>query len=91
MRLRPMSFADIFTGHFHLKTEDILSPLYILWGAEGQVLTRFGRSTDVVFDLHGAHAGEMRTYVLQVQVTDMKRCIISGLFIQIHVKHDHLL
>lgn len=79
------------TGHFHLKTEDILSPLYILWGAEGQVLTRFGRSTDVVFDLHGAHAGEMRTYLLQVQVTDMKRCIISGLFIQIHVKHDHLL
>jgi hypothetical protein len=79
------------TGHFQLKKQDILSPLYILWGAEGQVLTRYGRSTDVVFDLHGAHAGEMRTYLLQVQVTDMKRCIISGLFIQIHVIHDHLL
>jgi len=79
------------TGHFQLKRQDILSPLYILWCAEGQVLTRYGRSTDVVFDLHGAHAGEMRTYLLQVQVTDMKRCIISGLFIQIHVIHDHLL
>ena len=79
------------TGHFQLKRQDILSPLYILWEAEGQVLTRYGRSTDVVFDLHGAHAGEMRTYVLQVQVTDMKRWIMSELFIQIHVKHDHLL
>ena len=79
------------TGHFQLKRQDILSPLYILWSAEGQVLTRYGRSTDFVFDLHGAQAGEMRTYLLQVQVTDMKRCIISGLFIQIHVIHDHLL
>ena len=79
------------TGHFRLKKQDILSPLYILWGAEGQVLTRYGRSTDVVFDLHGAHAGEMRTYLVQVQVTDMKRCIISGLFIQIHVINDPLL
>jgi len=79
------------TGHFQLKRQHMLSPLYILWSAEGQVLTRYGRSTDVVFDLHGAQAGEMRTYLLQVQVTDMKRCIISGLFIQIHVIHDHLL
>jgi len=79
------------TGHFKLKTQDILSPLYILWSAEGQVLTRYRRSTDVVFDLHGAHVGEMRTYLLQVQVTDMKRCIISGMFIQIHMIHDHLL
>jgi hypothetical protein len=79
------------TGHFQLKTQVLQSPLYILWGAEGQVLTRYGRSTDVVFDLHGAHAGEMRTYLLQVQMTDMKRCIISGLFIQIHVIHDNLL
>lgn len=79
------------TGHFLLKTQDIQWRLYILWGAEGQVLTRYGRSTDVVFDLHGAHAGEMRTYLLQVQMTDRKRCIIRGLFIQIHVMHDHLL
>ena len=79
------------TGHFQLKAEDTQSPLSILWGAEGQVLTRYGRSTDVVFDLHGAHAGEVRTYPLQVQMTDRKRCIISGLFIQIHVMHDHLL
>ena len=34
---------------------------------------------------------QSQTYLLQVQVTDMKRCIISGLFIQIHVMHDHLL
>jgi hypothetical protein len=30
------------TGHFQLKAQDILSPLYILWSAEGQVLTRYG-------------------------------------------------
>ena len=79
------------TGHFQLKTQVLQSPLYILWGAEGQVLTPYGRSTDVVFDLHGAYAGEMRTYLLQVQITNMKRCIISGLFIQIHVISDALL
>ena len=58
---------------------------------KGRSSDAIGKFTDVVFDLHGAHAGEMRMYLLQVQVTGMKRCIINGLFIQIHVKHDHLL
>jgi hypothetical protein len=69
-------------GHYSIETAGMREPLYTLWYAEGQVLSRQARSTNIAFDVRGARAGETRTYVVAVQVVQ------SGVFIQIVVTGD---
>jgi hypothetical protein len=70
------------TGHYCIETAGMGEPLYMLWHAAGQVLSRQARSTSITFDVRGARAGETRTYVVAVQVVQ------SGVFIQIVVTGD---
>ncbi len=77
-------------GSYRVDTEDIQEPLEVLWGAEGQVQSRQARATDITFEMPGARAGQTWTYLVQVQVTDRWRSIISGVFVQILVTRDDL-
>ncbi|MEO8971149.1 MAG: hypothetical protein ABI406_06045 [Ktedonobacteraceae bacterium] len=62
-------------------------PRQIIWSAEGRVLTDKAMSADIEFDLHGARAGQIWTYVVTAQVTggDDYNCIVCGVFVQILV------
>jgi hypothetical protein len=77
------------TGHFKIETEAIRKPQQVIWNAEGRVITGGATSTDIEFDVCGARAGQTRTYLVTVQVmrseSDGHCCIISGVFVQIHV------
>jgi hypothetical protein len=66
-------------------------PLQVLWGAEGQVGSRQARATEIAFEMSGARAGQMRIYPVQVQVTDRRRSIVTGIFVQIRVTPDTFL
>ena len=74
-------------GHYSIEPTGLQEPLYALWYAEGRVLHRQAHSTTIAFDLHGARAGETRTYLVAAQVTESpeRRCIVSGVFVQILV------
>jgi hypothetical protein len=79
------------TGHYRIETAGMRKPLYTLWLAEGQVLSRQARSTGVAFDVRGARAGETRTYLVAVQVVEsgaQGRVVQSGVFVQVVVTGD---
>ena len=74
-------------GRYSIESTGIQEPLHTLWYAEGRVLYRQEHSTTIAFDMHGARAGETRTYLVAAQVTESpeQRCIVSGVFVQILV------
>jgi hypothetical protein len=79
------------TGHYSVQMTAMQEPVYTLWHAEGQVLHRQGRSTCVVFDMHGARAGETRIYLVAVQVAEcgaQGRVVLSGVFVRVVVTGD---
>ena len=79
------------TGHYRIETAGMQEPLYTLWHAEGQVLSRQARSTNIAFDVCGAQAGETRTYLVAVQVAEsgaQGRVVLSGVFVQVVVIRD---
>ena len=79
------------TGHYSFETAGMQEPLYTLWQAEGQVLSRQARSTSIAFDMHGARAGETRTYLVAVQVAESGvwgQVVQSGMFVQVVVTGD---
>ena len=73
------------TGSYHIQTEGMQEPLLVLWGAEGQVLSRQARATAITFDIVGMRAGQQVIASVQVQVTDRRMSIVSGVFVQILV------
>lgn len=78
-------------GRYSIEMAGMREPLYTLWHAEGQVLCRNARSTDIAFDMRGARVGETRTYLVAVQVTErgvQGRVVQSGVFVQIVVTGD---
>ena len=81
------------TGRYSIETAGMQEPLYTLWHAEGQVLCRQARSTGITFDVRGARAGETRTYLVAVQVTESGvkgQVVLSGMFVQVVVTGDDL-
>ena len=81
----------LITGHYSLETAGMREPLYTLWHAEGQVLSRQAGSTRVAFDMRGARAGETRNYLVAVQVVEsgvQGRVVQSGVFVQVVVTRD---
>lgn len=78
-------------GNYRIEIQEMQEPLQVLWGAEGQVGSRQARETEIVFEMSGARAGQMCIYPVQVQVTDRRRCIVTGIFVQILVIPDTLL
>ena len=79
------------TGHYCIETTGMQEPLYALWHAEGDVLSRLARSTSIDFDMRGAGAGEIRTYLVAVQVAEsglQGRVVLSGMFVQVFVTGD---
>ncbi len=79
------------TGHYSIQTTGMQEPLYTLWYAEGQALSRHARSTSIAFDLRGARAGEMQTYLVAVQVVESDeqgRVVLSGVLVQVAVTGD---
>jgi hypothetical protein len=78
-------------GHYSIETAGMREPLYTLWHAEGQVLSRLARSTTIAFDVQGAQAGERRTYLVAVQVVEsgvQGRVVQSGVFVEVVVTRD---
>jgi len=80
-------------GSYSIETVGMQEPLHILWYAEGQVLSRQARSTDIVFDLPGTRAGQPCIYLVAVQVTErgvQGRVVLSGTFVHIFVTSSDL-
>ncbi len=77
-------------GSYRIDAEDLQEPLQVLWGAEGQMQSRQARATDITFEMPGVRVGQTWTYLVQVQVTDRWRSIVSGVFVQILVTRDGL-
>lgn len=75
-------------GYYRIESTGLQAPLYALWYAEGRVLHRSTLTTRILFDLRGARAGETRTFLVGVQVTEgnERRSIVSGVFVQILVR-----
>ncbi len=89
----PEAALHPITGRYSIETAGMQEPLYTLWHAEGQVLCRQARSTDITFDVRGARAGETRTYLVAVQVTEsgvQGQVVLSGMFVQVVVTSDDL-
>jgi hypothetical protein len=78
-------------GSYRIEIREMQEPLQVLWGAGGQVQSRRAKATDITFEMSGARAGQMRIYPVQVQVTDRRRCIVTGVFVQILVTPDTFL
>lgn len=79
------------TGHYRIETAGMREPLFILWLAEGRVLSREARSTNIAFDARGARAGETRIYVVAAQVVEsglQGRVVLSGTFVRVVVTGD---
>jgi hypothetical protein len=72
-------------GHYSIETRDMQEPLQVCWGAEGQVLNRQTRATDIAFAIPQAQAGQRWIYTVQAQVTDQRTSIVIGVFVQILV------
>jgi hypothetical protein len=78
-------------GRYSIETGGMQEPLHVLWHAEGQVFCRQARVTDIEFDLRGAWAGQMRLYLVAVQVVERGmhgRVVQSGAFVHISVTSD---
>jgi len=75
-------------GSYSIEIEEMREPLQVSWGAEGQVRSRQARATEIAFDLPGARAGQTWIYAVQAQVTDRRRSIVTGVFVQIFVTPD---
>src|SRR2546421_8273410 len=78
------------TGHYSIETHKMQEPLQVCWGAEGQVRNRQERATDIAFEMPQAQAGQQWIYSVQVQVTDQRTSIVTGVFVQILVTADTL-
>lgn len=78
------------TGHYSIETREMQEPLQVCWGAEGQVLNRQARATDIAFEMPKAQAGQRWTYLVQAQVTDRRTSIVTGVFVQILVTTNSL-
>jgi len=78
------------TGRYRIETQKMQEPLYVYWGAEGQVRNRQARATDIAFEMPQARAGESWIYTVQAQVTDRRTSIVTGVFVQIFVTADPL-
>jgi hypothetical protein len=76
------------TGSYCIETREMQEPLLVLWSAEGQVLSRQARATDITFEMRGTRAGQTLIYPVQVQVTDRWTSVVSGVFVQILVTAD---
>ena len=84
----PEAALHPITGHYSIETAGMREPLYALWLAEGEVLTRQAHSTDIAFDVRGARAGETRLYLVAAQVVEsgvQGRVVQSGVFVQVAV------
>ena len=75
-------------GSYSIETREMQEPLLLVWGGEGQVLNRRARTTDIAFEMSGAQVGQTWIYPVQVQVTDRRTCIVTGVFVQILVIPD---
>lgn len=75
-------------GSYKIEIEEMQEPLQVSWGAEGQVMSRQGRATDIAFEIPEAQAGQTWIYAVQAQVTDRWRSIVTGVFVQIFVTPD---
>ena len=77
-------------GHYSLDIQGMHKPLFFLWHAEGEVSSPRWPSTDIVFDLCDAKAGQFCTHVVQVQVMeqDGQHFIVSSVFVQIFVMEN---
>jgi hypothetical protein len=78
------------TGSYRIETQQMQEPLQIYWGAEGQVLSRQARATYIAFEMPQAQAGQRWIYPVQVQVTDQRTSIVTGVFVQILVTADNI-
>lgn len=76
------------TGSYRIQTQGMQEPLLVLWGAEGQVLSRQARATAITFAIPGTRAGQNVIASVQVQVTDQRVSVVSGVFVQILVIAD---
>ena len=79
------------TGHYCIETAGMREPMHTLWYAEGEVLSRQAKSTGVAFDVRGARAGVVRTYLVAVQAVESGvrgRVVLSGVFVQVVVTGD---
>lgn len=75
-------------GSYKIEIEEMQEPLQVNWGAEGQVMSRQGKATDIAFEIPEAQAGQTWIYAVQAQVTDRWRSIVTGVFVQIFVTPD---
>ena len=78
-------------GTFNIETVGMREPLYTLWHAEGQVLSRQELSTIIAFDARGLRAGETQTYLVAIQVIEggsRGRAVQCGVFVQVEVTGD---
>ena len=75
------------TGHYSLDVQGMQKPLFVLWHGEGEVSSPHELSTDVIFDLCNAKAGQVCTHIVQAQVMERNggRCVVSSVFVQIFV------
>ena len=78
------------TGSYRIETQQMQEPLQIYWGAEGQVLSRHARASYIAFEMPQAQAGQRWIYPVQVQVTDHRTSIVTGVFVQILVTADNI-
>ncbi len=66
-------------------------PLQVIWIVEGSVLNHDMKAIDIEFDMKGARAGQVWTYLVAAQVTEREGlgCIVhSSIFVQILVTEE---
>ena len=78
------------TGNYSIETWQMQEPLQVCWGAEGQVRNRLAKTTAITFEIPQARAGHSWVYSVQAQVTDQRKSIVTGVFVQILVTADTL-
>jgi len=91
-----MPFGPI-TGSYRIETQGM--QMLVLWNSEEQVLNRQSRATSITFDIAGIRAGQSVIVSVQVQVTDRRLSVMSGVFAQSLVtantpfrkQHSHML
>jgi len=78
-------------GNYSIDVEDMQEPLQVIWIVEGSVLNHDMKAIDIEFDMKGARAGQVWTYLVAAQVTEREGlgCIVhSSIFVQILVTEE---
>ena len=82
--------CETVRGHYSIDVVEMQEPLQVIWIAEGNVLDRTAQAVGIEFDMQGARAGQVRTFVVAAQVTErggLGRIVHSSTFVQILVAH----